>query len=114
MITCEEIERRYKALRDARLDLYAAAEAEALADRALRDARAAAITNGLVTGSNDTAREASARQLLAIEYGKLAECQQTAKLAHLRFDLAGYGVDEVKLLLRHTYLGYLTGEDGEE
>ncbi len=86
--------------RDAKNQLYFAAEHAIESKQELEAAKAAAFTGGVIKGTNDKMRDAEMRDHLQAEYHKLETADKAERLARHTFDMASIEVDTVKTLLR--------------
>ena len=90
----------YHNLALAREALQAAGTAAIMDKIALDTAIARATLAGEIIGKNAEERAAKARELFAEKYAALEVAESDERYARLNFDLAGYEVERVKLIVR--------------
>ena len=96
----QEITAAYHALDMARRDLHTAGTTAIMNRIDLDTAIARATLAGEIVGKNAEERAAKARELFAEKYAALEVAESDERYARLNFDLAGYEVDRVKLIVR--------------
>ena len=96
----QTISNAYANLVIARDNLHDAGTAAIMARIALDTATARATLAGEIVGKNAEERAAKAREIFADQYNALEVCESTERRARLAFDLAGYEVERVKLIVR--------------
>ena len=96
----QEITAAYHNLAQAREELHAAGTAAIMNRIDLEASTARATLAGEIIGKNAEERAAKARELFAEKYAALEVAESDERYARLNFDLAGYEVERVKLIVR--------------
>jgi hypothetical protein len=96
----QTINNAYANLTITREELHAASQAAIMARIDLETETARATLAGEIVGKNAEERAAKAREILADHFNALEACESSERRARLDFDLAGYEVERVKLVIR--------------
>ncbi len=96
----QEINATIVKLQDAQHALFDAIENDTAAVNALEDAKAQAISDGLITGKNAEEREAKAAQVLAEHIGKRRVTEADVRYKRMLLDRAVLNLERVKYTIR--------------
>jgi hypothetical protein len=80
--------------------LYGDAENNIATKEALEKAKAELFNSGKITATNDKARDAQTRELLADQFQAIAITERSERASRYAFEKASVDVDTVKTLLR--------------